>query len=201
MCFPESECLRKWVMAQKEHLSWCAGSVVQVSLLSAVGRALGVEPKGLKTPVHVCHLVRQEAELGSDPYSLAREVQGVGSRATSPMPGCLGAGDRPPPRNVFLASSAKLGREAWLIMPANFTFFFSGIDVPVCLLSSSLISFCCYFCCLWWPHSLLTGKRTKGSKGKEVKRISNGSFWTSHPTFWAFLFVIWAVGCCVGILS
>ena len=53
-----------------------------MSLLSAVGRSLGVEPKGLKTPVQVCHLVRQEAELGSDPYSLAREVQGVGSRAT-----------------------------------------------------------------------------------------------------------------------
>lgn len=194
---------------KRSTLCWCTDSVAQVSLLSAVSRAVGVELKGIWKPQSrfVTWCVRK-LSCGSDLYSLAREVQGVGSRATSPdawapgtAPPLLPTTPLPPTPQVFVASSAKLGREAWLTMTANFTFFFfSGIGVPVCLLSSSLISFSCYFCCLWWPHSLLTGKRTKGSKGKEVKRISDGSFWTLHPTFWAFLFVVWAVGllilCC-----
>lgn len=64
MCFPESECLRKWVMVQKEHSflmhRFCGAGVSSICCQQSYRR--GAE-RHLKTPVQVCHLVRQEAEL------------------------------------------------------------------------------------------------------------------------------------------
>lgn len=117
---------------KRSTLCWCTDSVAQVSLLSAGSRAVGVELKGIWKPQSrfVTWCVRK-LSCGSDLYSLAREVQGVGSRATSPdawAPGTArppAAHHAPPPNPPGLCGFiSKTGQRGMTYNDCRLHFFF-----------------------------------------------------------------------------